>query len=196
MKPNEMDTSLLDQAILFAVECHSGTERRGKGFPYIVHPMEAMAIAATMTSDQEVLAAAALHDVVEDTEVTLDEIRERFGERVASLVDTESDSLDKGLDWKGRKMESLRRLEAASRDEKIVAMGDKLSNMRAIARDYTSIGESFWDRFRIKDKSVHGWRYHALVQALSSLSDTYAFQEFKFLVDRIFPEEKHSIWNH
>ena len=191
-----MDTDLLDRAIVFAVRAHAGTERRGKGFPYIVHPMEAMAIASTMTSDQEVLAAAALHDVVEDTEVTLDEIRAQFGERVASLVDTESDSLDKGLDWKGRKMESLRRLEAASRDEKIVAMGDKLSNMRAIARDYTSIGESFWDRFRIKDKSVHGWRYHALVQALSSLSDTYAFQELEFLVDRIFPEEKHSIWNH
>ena len=191
-----MDTDLLDRAIVFAVRAHAGTERRGKGFPYIVHPMEAMAIASTMTSDQEVLAAAALHDVVEDTEVTLDEIRAQFGERVASLVDTESDSLDKGLDWKGRKMESLRRLEAASRDEKIVAMGDKLSNMRAIARDYTSIGESFWDRFRIKDKSVHGWRYHALVQALSSLSDTYAFQELEFLVDRIFPEDKHSIWNH
>ncbi len=193
---NPLDTDLLDRAIVFAVRAHAGTERRGKGFPYIVHPLEAMAIAATMTSDQEVLSAAALHDVVEDTEVTLDEIRERFGERVASLVDTESDSLDKGLDWKGRKMESLRRLEAASRDEKIVAMGDKLSNMRAIARDYTSIGEACWDRFRIKDKSVHGWRYHALVQALSSLSDTYAFQEFKFLVDRIFPEEYHSIWNH
>ena len=60
---NQMDTSLLDRAILFAVRCHSGVERRGKGFPYIVHPMEAMAIAATMTADQEVLAAATLHDV-------------------------------------------------------------------------------------------------------------------------------------
>ena len=87
----QMDTSLLDRAIRFAVEAHSGVERRGKGFPYIVHPMEAMAIVATMTPDQEVLAAAALHDVVEDTEVTLDEIRSRFGDRVAQLVDTESD---------------------------------------------------------------------------------------------------------
>ena len=182
-----MDTSLLDRAILFAVQAHAGTERRGKGFPYIVHPMEAMSIAATMTADQEILAAAALHDVVEDTEVTLVQIRTQFGDRVARLVDTESDRLDDGLDWRSRKEDSLRRLKEATYDEKIVAMGDKLSNMRAIARDYTTIGENFWDRFRVKDKSVHGWRYHALLDALSALSDTYAYQEFKFLVNRVFP---------
>jgi len=189
MKPMKMDTSLLDRAILFAVRCHSGVERRGKGFPYIVHPMEAMAIAATMSSDQEVLAAAALHDVVEDTGVTLDELRAQFGERVAALVDTESDRLGEGLDWMARKEDSLQRLKQASRDEKIVALGDKLSNMRAIARDYTSKGEVFWDLFRIKDKSVHSWRYHALLDAFSDLSDTYAYQEFEFLVNRIFPKD-------
>ena len=86
-----MDTELLDRAIEFAVRAHSGTERRGKGFPYIVHPMEAMAIVATMSADQELLAAAALHDVVEDTGVSLDEIRSQFGDRVAMLVRTESD---------------------------------------------------------------------------------------------------------
>ena len=76
-----MDTSLLDRAIVFAVQCHSGVERRGKGFPYIVHPMEAMAIAATMTDDQEILAAAALHDVVEDTDVTLDDLKDVLATR-------------------------------------------------------------------------------------------------------------------
>ena len=182
-----MDTSLLDRAILFAVQAHAGTERRGKGFPYIVHPMEAMSIAATITADQEILAAAALHDVVEDTGVPLEQIRSLFGDRIARLVDTESDRLGEGLDWRTRKEDSLRRLREATRDEKIVAIGDKLSNMRAIARDYTSMGEVFWDRFHIKEKSVHGWRYHALLDALSDLSDTYAYQEFEFLVDRVFP---------
>ena len=182
-----MDTSLLDRAILFAVRAHAGTERRGKGFPYIVHPMEAMAIASTMTADQEILAAAALHDVVEDTEMTLEDLRKEFGDRIARLVDTESDRTDPSLDWRARKEESLRRLKGASYEEKIVALGDKLSNMRAIARDYSSLGEVFWDRFRIKEKSVHGWRYHALLDALSELSDTYAYQEFEFLVNRIFP---------
>lgn len=184
-----MDTSLLDRAILFAVQAHAGTPRRGKGFPYIVHPMEALAIVATMTDDQELLAAAALHDVVEDTDVTLEDLRSLFGERVAGLVDTESDRNGEGKDWRTRKEESLKRLREASRDGKIVAMGDKLSNMRAIARDFTTKGEVFWDLFHIKEKSVHAWRYHALLDALSDLSDTYAYQEFEFLVNRIFPTE-------
>ena len=184
-----MDTSLLDHAIQFAVQAHSGTERRGKDFPYIVHPMEAMAIAATMTSDQEILAAAALHDVVEDTEVTIDEIRSQFGDRVARLVDSESDRGARVLDWRTRKEESLRRLQEASRDEKIVALGDKLSNMRAIARDYTTMGEAFWNLFHVKEKAVHAWRYHALLDAFSDLSDTYAHHEFKYLVNLVFPLE-------
>ena len=187
VKNKPLDTELLDRAIEFAVRAHAGTERRGKGFPYIVHPMEAMAIVATMTSDQELLAAAALHAVVEDTDIGLDEIRALFGDRVAALVQTESDRKDEALDWHARKQESLMRLSEASRDEKVVALGDKLSNMRAIARDYTTRGESFWDMFRVKDKSVHGWRYHALVEALSELKDTYAYQEFEFLVNRVFP---------
>lgn len=189
MKNKEIDSSFLDQAIQFAVQSHAGTARRGKDLPYIVHPLEAMAIAATMTSDQEILAAAVLHDVVEDTDVTLDEIRARFGDRVARLVETESDRRVDGMDWRTRKEESLRRLREASRDEKIVALGDKLSNMRAIARDYTTKGEAFWNLFHIKEKAVHAWRYHALLDAFSDLSDTYACQEFKYLVDLIFPIE-------
>ena len=72
-------------------ELLAGTERRGKGFPYIVHPMEAVAIVSTMTSDQELLAAAALHDTVEDTDVTVEDLRKEFGNRIAALVADESD---------------------------------------------------------------------------------------------------------
>ena len=186
-----LDTQFLDRAIEYAVHAHAGTERRGKGFPYVIHPLEAMAIVATMTADQEILAAAVLHDVVEDTDITIDEIRTEFGDRVARLVDSESDRKLELVDWRARKEESLKRLSFASREEKIVALGDKLSNMRAIARDYTTRGDdSFWELFHIKEKSVHSWRYHALVDALSSLADTYAYQEFRYLVNSIFPEEK------
>ena len=75
MANKPLNTELLDRAIIFAVHAHAGTERRGKGYPYIVHPMEAVEIVATMTADQELLAAAALHDTVEDTEVTVEQIR-------------------------------------------------------------------------------------------------------------------------
>ena len=77
MANKPLDTELLDRAIVFAVKAHAGTERRGKGFPYIVHPMEAVEIVATMTADQELLAAA-LHDTVEDTDTTVEQIRDEF----------------------------------------------------------------------------------------------------------------------
>ena len=97
MANNPINTELLDRAIIFAVRAHAGTERRGKGFPYLVHPMEAVAIVSTMTSDQELLAAAALHDTVEDTDVTVEQIRQAFGDRIARLVAEESDSFEPGV---------------------------------------------------------------------------------------------------
>ena len=78
---------------------------------------------------------------------------------------------------------------AASHEAKIVALGDKLSNMRAIARDYAMQGESFWDLFHVKDKSVHAARYRGLVEALKEFSGTWAFEEFRELVAQVFFEE-------
>ena len=185
-----LDTSLLDRAIEFAVRAHAGTERRGKGFPYIVHPMEAMAIVATMTPDQEVLAAAALHDVVEDTDVTVEEIRAAFGDRVASLVACESDivlaELSEEVSWPVRKQAAIDRLAAASHDAKVVALGDKLSNMRAIARDYAVRGDALWNLFHVKDRASHAWHYRGLAASLSELSETFAYQEFVELIARVF----------
>ena len=98
-----LDTQLFDKALKFAADAHSGTERRGKGFPYIIHPMEAVTIVATITSDPELLAAAVLHDTVEDTDVTIEELRNEFGERVATLVQHETAPLPEDAPWRTRK---------------------------------------------------------------------------------------------
>lgn len=184
-----IDTSLLDRAITFAVKAHQGMERKGKGFPYIVHPMEAVCIVATMTNDQELLAAAALHDVIEDTDTTADDLKKEFGERVAMLVEAESDDKtggSKAETWHQRKQDTLDRLRNADLDIKIVALGDKLSNMRAIAHDYAVLGNELWNRFTVKDPAEHAWRYHALAEALNDLSDTDAYKEFHTLVNKTF----------
>jgi myo-inositol-1(or 4)-monophosphatase len=185
-----LDTELLDRAIVFAVRAHGGTERRGKGFPYIVHPMEAVEIVATMTSDQELLAAAALHDTVEDTDVTEEQIRAEFGERVASLVAAESDEPHEHRDsidnWRARKQAAIDRIAAGSRDAKIVALGDKLSNMRAIARDYAIQGDELWKIFHSKDRKDHEWHYRGLAESLRELQDTFAYQEFEQLIKQVF----------
>jgi myo-inositol-1(or 4)-monophosphatase len=190
MANKPLDTALLDRAIVFALRAHAGTERRGKGFPYIVHPLEAVTIVATMTSDQELLAAAALHDTVEDTDVTIDQIRAEFGDRIASLVAADSDipvqNMNAEDSWYVRKQAAIDRIAASSHDAKIVAMGDKLSNMRAIARDYVMQGDALWNLFRVKNRKDHEWHYRGLAEALRELQDTFAYKEFEQLINQVF----------
>ena len=191
-----MDTELLDRAIVFAVQAHHNSERRGKGFPYIVHPMEAVEIVATITPDQGLLAAAALHDTIEDTDVTVEQLRAEFGDRIANLVHAESDQINGELfngeneeeTWHARKQAAIDRLAAAPHDAKIVALGDKLSNMRAIWRDYQVKGDELWKIFHCSDKAAHEWHYRGLAASLKELNDTFAYQEFVRLIDEVFSE--------
>lgn len=185
-----MDSTLLDRAIVFAVEAHRNTERRGKGFPYIVHPMEAVEIVATITNDQELLAAAILHDTIEDTDVTYEQLKREFGDRIADIVYAESDRFVEGVSeensWHARKQAAITRLAEAPHDAKVVAMGDKLSNMRAIARDYKMKGEALWQIFHVTDKESHAWHYRGLADSLAELKDTFAYQEFVALIEQVF----------
>ena len=190
MANKPLDTAVLDRAIIFAVRAHSGTERRGKGYPFIVHPLEAVEIVATMSNDQELLAAAALHDTVEDTDVTVEQIRAEFGDRVAELVASESDEMPDGVSeedsWHARKQAAIDRLSKASREAKMVALGDKLSNMRAIARDYAVQGNALWNLFHAKDPKDHEWHYRGLADALRELDGTTAYKEFESLINQVF----------
>ncbi len=191
MANHPLDTSFVDKAIRFAVEAHAGTERRGKGFPYVIHVLEAMTIVATMTSDPELLAAAALHDTVEDTELTIDQIAAHFGPRVAALVEAVTDIQlaedGKRKSWRARKQEAIDRIAASSRDAKMVALGDKLSNMRAIARDFHRKGDALWGIFHAPGgRNDHEWHYRGLAESLSELSDTEAYREFLALINEVF----------
>lgn len=184
---NPLDTNLFDKAVAFATKAHSGTERRGKAYPYIIHPMEAVSIVATLTNDPEMLAATMLHDVVEDTEVTLEQVREQFGDRVADLVQHETAPLPDNALWRTRKEAQLAQLAMAPYDSKVVALGDKLSNMRALAADHKTLGDQLWKRFHAPNgKEDIAWYYHSLSEVLSDLSETLAYQEFKDIINKVF----------
>ena len=184
---NPLNTSFFDKAGEFAVEAHQGTERRGKGYPYIIHPMEAASIVATITNDQEMLAAAILHDTVEDTDVTIDQIRELFGDRVAKLVQHETAPMDDSMTWRERKAIQIKQLADAPYDSKVVALGDKLSNMRGIAWDYRTVGDEVWKLFHAPNgKSDVEWYYRSLANVMSELRETLAYQEFVKLLEEIF----------
>lgn len=191
---NNIDSSLLDKAIIFATNAHKGVERNGKGFPYIVHPLEVVSIIASITSDQKLLAAGALHDVIEDTDYTYEDIKKEFGEDVANLVQAESDEQIPGMkpeeSWKIRKEIALKKLKEAPIEIKIIALGDKLSNLRAIYTDFKKVGENVWNKFHVKDPVMHEWRFRALADAFSDLKGTEPYREFCYIIDAIFVNTK------
>ncbi|MCL2528195.1 MAG: HD domain-containing protein [Defluviitaleaceae bacterium] len=182
--------NLLDKAIIFATEKHSGMTRKGTDTPYIVHPIEAVSIAAGITNDMEILAAAALHDVVEDTPVTVGEIETAFGKRVAALVSAVSE--DKMRDvppsesWKTRKAITIVLLQLAEYDEKIITLADKLSNIRTLCRDVRRFGDKSFEKFNEKDKKMHEWYYREIAKSIAALSDSDAYKEFCMLIDEVF----------
>lgn len=175
---------MIREAAEFATRAHEGTYRKGSDMPYIYHPMEVALIVACMTGDEEVIAAAYLHDVLEDTGVTPQELERLFGVRVLALVTEETE--DKRNSWKERKQATIDHMECASREVKILALGDKLSNMRSTARDYMVVGDEVWQRFREKDKSWHRWYVCGMLESLSELSGCPAYKELKELYEFVF----------
>ncbi len=186
-------TELATRAIIFAAEAHDGMRRKQSSAPYILHPMEAAVIVGTMTDDQNVIAAAALHDVVEDAGVSMREVEERFGKRVAELVASETEDKMRPLPaestWKARKSESLRILaETKDLDVKILYLGDKLANMRSIYCVWKEKGDSVWLAFNQKDPAEQAWYYRSIAESIRELDGTHAWQELNVLIEMIFAE--------
>lgn len=186
---------LLSLAFQYAVKMHDAMRRKGTDLPYILHPAETAAIVGTMTDEQTVLAAAVLHDVVEDTPATLDEVRELFGERVAWLVGAESENKREdrpaGETWVERKQEAV----AAIRNTqdigvKMIFLGDKLANLRSFKRDLAMVGVSFYNRFNQKDPKMHQWYHRSIADAMPELQHTDAWKEYDALIKEVFGESR------
>ena len=156
--------------------------------------MVAAVFVGTMSDDQNLIAAAALHDVVEDAGIAIETIEAKFGKRVRELVESETE--DKRADlpptatWRIRKEESLSVLKNA--DDIAVLMvwiGDKLSNMRAIYRDFKVEGNAMWQRFNQSNVEEQAWYYRSIAKLTERLSDTSAWLEYKALTELVFGKE-------
>ena len=185
---------LLDEAIRFATAAHAGQMRKASPHPYILHPLEAAVIVGSMTSDAAVLAAALLHDTVEDAGITPAELRARFGDRVAALVASETEDkrpdLPPAASWQARKEASLTLLrETDDLGIKMLYLGDKLSNLRSIARGVQAEGSAFWQKFNQTDPKKHHWYYRTIAEYTAELSCHSAWQEFDRLIRHLFETE-------
>ena len=182
---------LVSEAIAFAVKAHDGMRRKKSNAPYILHPMEAAVIVGTMTDDQNLIAAAALHDVVEDADISIEEIEEKFGKRVRELVESETENkradIPASETWRIRKEESLEVLKNA--DDIAVLMvwlGDKLANMRSLYRDFKVEGNAMWQRFNQKDVYEQAWYYRSIAELTKPLAEYSAWIEYKTLTELVF----------
>ncbi len=179
---------MLERAVSYAAKAHTGQKRKGTQMPYIVHPMEVASIVARLTDDQEIICAAMLHDCLEDCkQVTYEDLAERFGKRVADLVSGESE--DKSKTWIQRKQAKMMYLkDEASEAEKMIALADKLSNIRSMHSDYMRIGDRLWERFNMADKRMQGYYYFGIAESLESLHDYVEYQEYCHLVREVFQD--------
>ena len=195
METVQRENARLNQAIAFATERHAGQLRKGTALPYILHPLETLLILSQMQADMNLQIAGVLHDTVEDTDTTIEEIAALFGDDVASLVNHHSE--DKSKSWAERKTRAIMEAKQADERIKMLILADKLSNLRAIARDYEAEGEKFWERFNAP-KEKQAWYYNGILDALSDLQQytetAAAYRELTeyykdaFVIYRITPD--------
>ncbi len=184
------NNTLLFDAIEFATQAHRGQFRKGTRIPYIIHPLNVARILLDAGCDMEIAAAGLLHDVLEDTPTDIDTIRQRFGDRIATLVLGSSEP-DRTESWENRKSHTLQQLTTASPDILMVVAADKLDNIHSIHHDLERNGEQVWDRFsrpRIRQR----WYYRSLADIFDRRTNGGPLQSiaplFRHYVDQVFPE--------
>ena len=176
-----------EQALLFAQRKHNGQTRKKTSVPYIAHLLGVCALVLEAGGDEDLAIAALLHDVVEDCggAPMLDEVRRRFGKRVAHVVDgcTDTDQSPKPP-WQQRKEDYLKHLGDADDDVRLVSAADKVHNARAILNDYREIGEPIWERFQGKRDGTL-WYYRALAKEFDRGKESRLTRELRRVVTEL-----------
>lgn len=181
-------TNRFVEALGYAAELHLHQRRKGKGQPYVGHLLGVAAIVIQHGGGEEEVIAALLHDAVEDQGglPRLDEIREKFGERVARIVDGCTDSYEVSgakREWGERKRAYIEKVAQAPADVQMVSAADKLANAREILADYRLEGDAVFCRFQ-GGKQGTLWYYRALVEVFRKAAATPLVDE----LDRVVTE--------
>ena len=175
-----MLTSRFEEALIYAFDLHKNQTRKSISVPYFAHLMGVAALVLEANGDEDTGIAALLHDAVEDQGglATLEEIRKRFGERVAGIVEICSDTfVTPKPPWRKRKAEYMERLHTAPADARLVSVADKLYNVRTTIDALRTDGERVWDRFKGgKDGTL--WYYRTLVDVFSETGSDGITEEY------------------
>ena len=179
----KVDIEKINFAFKYAAEKHSHQFRKGTTIPYIVHIYEVYQYLREEGADEKTLIAGLLHDVVEDTGTSLEEIEQIFGEDIAKLVGNETE--DKTLPYLQRKTLHMGALKNADERAKLVNCADKLSNLRSIYLDQKYYGENSWKKFNGSKDDIKKY-YTMAIDALSSLKDRRIYRRVQTYFNLVF----------
>jgi (p)ppGpp synthase/HD superfamily hydrolase len=180
-------TARFEEALVYAAQLHARQLRKGTTIPYISHLLAVTALVLENGGDEDEAIAALLHDAVEDQggAGTREEIRRRFGDTVASIVNDCSDTdIIPKPPWRERKERYIAHLREATPSVRLISAADKLHNARAILSDYRQSGESVWHRFN-GGKAGTLWYYRAVTDALRARAETPLVDELDRVVTEI-----------
>lgn len=148
------------KALQFATNAHKVQLRKGTKRPYIFHPIGVAENLLNRNCTNKLVSAAFLHDTLEDTQVTYEDLEREFGLYIAEIVKGLSEP-DRKLSWKERKAHTIQHLKEAAPDVCLVSCSDKLDNVRAIMRDSNNPMDDIWQRFNAS-KEEQAWYYRSL----------------------------------
>ncbi len=147
-------TPTIQKGIQFATEAHAGQMRKGKDIPYITHPLTVAVILSQAGASEDVIIAGLLHDVVEDCDVELDDVRNEFGSSVVELVRSVTEE-DKSLPWEERKRIALAHIKDMSHDALLLKSADVLHNLSELVHDVEEQGDVVFEKFNApKEKKL------------------------------------------
>ncbi|OIK16836.1 phosphohydrolase [Bacillus sp. MUM 116] len=175
---------VVEKSLQIAGKAHEGQYRKLTDIPYIIHPVAVGMLLMKEGFAEDIVAAGILHDTVEDTDLTLEDIKQEFGEKIAEIVAGCSEP-DKSLSWEKRKEHTIEFLKTASKEIRAVACADKLYNIRSIRYDYEQIGDEVWKRFN-RGKEKQKWYYTNVVESLGYQGDFSLLEELRKEVDLLF----------
>lgn len=181
-----MINTKIQDALVFAAEKHKNQTRKGTDIPYIVHPAECMQILTKLKCSENVIIAGILHDTLEDTDTTYNELVEKFNKEIADLVMDVSEQ-DKTLSWQERKDAYFKHLRNCQLESRYVCFADKLANLRSIYADYLVVGNNVWKKFNA-DKNCQKWFYTTVYNLLKTTKVSFSklFIEYGELLDALF----------
>ncbi|MTH53113.1 HD domain-containing protein [Bacillus mangrovi] len=174
---------MIAEAKRFAESAHRGQVRKLSGTPYFQHAENTATILLKAGASEELIAAGYLHDTVEDTDTSLEDLEERFGAGVAKLVAFNTE--DKSGSWEERKQATISHAGAASLEEKMLLAADKLDNLQSIEQEYAKHGEALWTHFK-RGKEEQSWYYGEVVKELFKNLEPSEVPTYFFTLERLY----------